>query len=763
MSEINDLIYGKDNTARIVQVEQEDGVAKLFLEHSDRIEIHEVPSKHWALSNQYHTEKAVRLKGKLHYKFGYQFATRREYQVFKNTYGKHGDVYGIGNAAEQCMVNKGITLFKGLRLEDVSLLSFDIETTGLEHNDESKILLISNTFRKNGKITKRLFAYDEYDNCAHMVQTWAAWVREIDPSNIIFHNGFAYDLPYIRFCHDKYSDEPIILGRCSKPLFFSDYESKYRVDGTRELSYKKVYCYGRNLIDTMFLAYKYDAVEKKYESYGLKKIIAQEGLEKKDRVFYDAGEIRHNYLIPEEWVKIKAYAIDDADDSITLYDLMAPPQFYLTQSVPKTFQEIVCSATGSQINAVLVRGYLQNRHSIPKADPVDERVEGGISFAIPGVYKNLFKIDIKSCYPSQILRFKLHEERKDPDANYFKLVEYFTLQRFEYKKKVQETGDSYYKNLDAAAKIFINSAYGVTNTRGLNFNSSRLADKITSESRAVIDMALRWASGKDYQYWNTKFFDTTEEKLDKRHYLSIPHTLPVPSHHDFIIGPSDTDSISFCKSDGSEMSVEERKELLSEINAISPEKILWEDDNYYKTVCAVAAKNYILWDGKKLKIKGSALKGSTKSAALKEFTRKVIDLLVKSETETEMHNSLKAVYSEYVAEAMNVQDIKRWSARKTLSSTMVESERANETRVMDALKGSNYREGDRFWCFFKTDKEQCLSENFTGEYNKTRLLKNLYDTVSIFDSVLPVKELFLNYALKKNYKLLETQMASVNN
>ena len=102
-----------------------------------------------------------------------------------------------------------------------------------------------------------------------------------------------------------------------------------------------------------------------------------------------------------------------------------------------------------------------------------EVVEGGISFAVPGIYKNVFKVDIKSCYPSQILRFKLFDENKDPEANYYKLVEHFTLQRFEYKKKGQETSDNYWKNLDAMAKIFINSSYGVANTSGLNYNSSR--------------------------------------------------------------------------------------------------------------------------------------------------------------------------------------------------------------------------------------------------------------------------------------------------
>jgi DNA polymerase elongation subunit (family B) len=507
----------------------------------------------------------------------------------------------------------------------------------------------------------------------------------------------------------------------------------------------------------MFLAYKYDAVEKKYESYGLKPIIAMEKLEKPGRVFYDASQIRFNYTDPVEMEKIKAYAIDDADDSLALYDLMSPAQFYLTQSIPKPFQLVVESATGAQINSLLVRAYLQDRHSVAKANDLsEETVEGGISFAVPNIYKNVYKIDIKSCYPSQILRFKLYDEVKDPKAYYYYLVEHFTLQRFEYKKQMIATGENYYKNLDAMAKIFINSSYGVANTSGLNYNSAEVARKITLESRNIIDMSLRWASGDGYHTWAKRFYEAVGEKEADQVYLSLPEKeLPTKYRHDFLIGPSDTDSISFCKKDMSPFTPEELKTLLDEINEQSPEKVLWEDDGYYKTIIALKAKNYVLYDGKKLKIKGSALKGSTRPEAIKEFIKKTIDTMVYTEKVEEINPALQSVYFQYVQEAIDVSDIKRWSARKTLSSTMLKSTRKNETRVIDAIAGSSYREGDRFHVFRMKDESLCLAENFKGEYCKSTLLENLYDTITIFDMVLPVKSLFLNYALKKNIKLLD--------
>jgi DNA polymerase elongation subunit (family B) len=455
----NKLIYGKNPLDRIVSIEVENETATIFRELKDgTLDIKKVPNKFWILAGRQFGSGWTRLDGDQYFKWGKQYTKFNEYMEEKKKL-PYKEIYTVSNAVEALMIKDGFTLFKNMRHDEPSILSFDIESTGLEHNDDSRVILISNTFRKLGGITKQLFCITDYNSQQEMIDDWASWVRDVDPSIICFHNGYCFDLPYIQWCYkreswrnagrptsiaengEEYDDyknvkKDILLGRCDKPMTFSSYESKYRVDGSRDLHYHKAHVYGRELVDTMFLAYKYDAVEKKYESYGLKPIIAVEKLEKPGRQFYDASKIRDNYKDPTEMAKIKAYAEDDADDALALYDLMSPAQFYLTQSIPKPFQLVVESATGAQINSLLVRAYLQDKHSVAKAsDLSEETVEGGISFAVPNIYKNVYKIDIKSCYPSQILRFKLHDPDKDPKAYYYHLVEYFTLQRFEYKEK----------------------------------------------------------------------------------------------------------------------------------------------------------------------------------------------------------------------------------------------------------------------------------------------------------------------------------------
>lgn len=506
------LIYGKNEIQGIVSVEPEAESLNIFQRIDGKLNNFSIPNKYWILASRPINNSWARLKGDLHYKWGKQFKTIADMRQAKHFLKQdEEDIYYINDGKESSMVNKGITYYKGLKPSDLSVLSFDIETTSLDPNTpEAKLLLISNTFRHQGKVYKHLFAYDDYEDEGAMLDDWCEYVRLWNPDCLIGHNIFLFDLPYMYHRAKKFGTN-LYIGRDESPIRFDKYESKKRKDQTQDIHYFKSKIYGREIVDTYFLSLDYDVVEKKYDSYGLKNIIKQEGLEKSGRVFYDANEIRNNYTIPEEWAKIKEYCVDDSDDSLMLFDLMCPAKFYLANSIPKSFQEMICSASGAQLNSFLLRSYLQEAHSVPKASPV-EYVKGGISFGVPGIYSNVIKIDLKSAYPSQVLRFKLYDPEKDPNGNFYKMVHHFTYERFELKDKYKETKDKYYYDREQANKVIINSAYGLMNTAGLNFNCLWIAKKITKETRDMIEFSLKWASGKEFEFFHQYIKEYQEDQ-----------------------------------------------------------------------------------------------------------------------------------------------------------------------------------------------------------------------------------------------------------
>lgn len=507
------LIYGKDQTENIVSVEVVDNVLIKFIEKDGQVFTTKESYKPWLITaGLINKDKQTVLEGKQAYKWMTEFDSYEEWKKAKsNLYGKR-DFYVVNNLKEQAMLRNGMTYFKGMKLQDVSVLSFDIEAAGLKKDSKSKVFCITNVFRNSHGTIKKHFYLDDYeDDEQSMLTDWCNWVRQMNPSVILGHNIYSYDLPYLDHC----CANNLFLGRDGSKISFSSKPRQKRKDGTQSYEYFEAKIFGRELIDTMFLAITYD-IGRKYESYGLKSIIKQEGLEKPDRTFIDASQISFYYenrkKNPEMWEKVKQYAAEDADDALKLYDLMMPAFFYMTQNISKPFQEMLLSATGSQINNMMVRSYLQEGHSIAKACDV-ERFEGGISMGINGIYKNTLKWDIVSAYPHTIIQYELNDDIKDPFRNFLKMVKYFTKERIKNKKLSKSTGQQYYEDLQQSMKVVINSFFGFCGAPGLNYNSPQIAARITRECRGYIEKAILWATGKTSKDWG--YIPTTERDNDE--------------------------------------------------------------------------------------------------------------------------------------------------------------------------------------------------------------------------------------------------------
>lgn len=490
------LINGKSNLEKIVSIEVKDGSAEIFQQNENgSISSQFVNNRYWLLSNRKISPAFKKLNGTLHYQYGRQFSERDEFLKYRNIYrNQKEDIYSIYNEKESLMVKDGHSYYKGLQPKDVSVLSFDIETTGLDPNaKDAFVVLISTTHRNHkGIISKKLFSYDYYQSQAEMLDDFCKYVRILNPSIIVGHNIVPFDFHYLNVTA-KRNNTRLMLGRDDSEIRFNSYDSKFRVDGNRDLEFKNCYIYGREIVDTYFIAQKFD-VARNFSSYGLKPLVKELGQEDPNRTFYDAQQIRFNYKNPIEFEKIKAYAVDDSDDSLKIWDIMGGVFFHLAPIIPKSFQDIVFTASGSQINALMVRAYLQDGHSIPKADEA-KKFEGAISFAVPGIYENCFKIDLAALYPSIMVEYEVYDEAKDPKGYLLQLVKIFREKRMYYKKLAKDTKEQIYTDMDNCYKGIVNSFYGFCGAPGLQFNSLDCAEFITKTGREILLYTIKWASG----------------------------------------------------------------------------------------------------------------------------------------------------------------------------------------------------------------------------------------------------------------------------
>lgn len=766
----NDLIYGKDKTEGIVAIECVNDKLQLFMQDGS---VQTRPAQYYYLCNNPLNHKFKKLNGNNHYKYIRRFTKRKEYD--KSRYlakKKNKDIYCIWDDVEANMVIQGLTLFKGMKIEDLKVLAFDIETNGFARDKNSKVFVITNSIKLNGKILTKQFRLDHFENGKEMIDSWCDWIREINPDIITGHNIFSFDFDFL-IHYASINNTKLRLGRDNSEIVIPKRVRKKRVDGSQTWDFKNYKIFGRHIIDGIFLAVMYD-IGKNYPSWGLKSIIEYEGFVSEDRQFYDASLIGKNWYNLVEREKIVNYCKHDGLDSLQIFNLMTPSFFYMAQSIPKPFQTIINGASGAWLNSIMVRTYLQENGSIPKADE-QEYVAGGMSYGIAGVYKNVVKFDAASYYPHTILTFDIYDKSKDPKQYYLKMVKYFTNKRFEQKRKHKETGNKYFDDLQASSKIFINSAYGLLQTTGLNFNSPKKAALITKCCRAGLQKCVEWATNKPISYWWKEYYnkETSSQDFNNYDYIDTKAELKYKEmpRHDWKLVNLDTDSLSFCKKDNSLFTKEDYNLILKEINKIMYSE--WEDDGSFDKVVVIKAKNYVLKNGNQIKLKGSSISDPKKEKALIEMLHTIlIDCLI--------HETVDYVdiYHKYIKEALNVTDINKWSVKKSISEKMLTSERKNETKVMDALKGKDFQVGDKVYIFqdidgqrqkiakgkpvFLKDGTPKMEPNdiyrtvdeFTGTYDKWHYVKRVYKTIEILSPILDMNKI-VNYNLKKNRKLVE--------
>jgi DNA polymerase I len=767
LEKTRNLIFGKDATRGVVNITLKNDKVFLYKQTENGIELETFDYSPWVLSPKALRPYSERLKGDQYYKFITSTTTEKFHEASKKF---HKEMW-LPRSIEECfLLAEGVTYHKGMKANEVSILSFDIETSGLVMDESSRIFLISNTFRSNGHTIRKLFSVDEYPNQREMITDWVDWVRKVDPSIMCGHNVLSYDFPYIKHCYQDNLD----LGRDQSPAEFSDRTSKFRKDGSQQYDYHNVRITGREIVDTFFLSIKYD-IGRDFPSYGLKPIVKHLGLEKEGRTFIDASQIKtqwNNLAIRE---KIKQYAIEDSDDALKLFDLMIPAYFYLAQSVPKTLQQMINEAAGSQLDALMVRSYLQNGYSQPRTS-AKVPFEGAISMGCPGVYEHVCKADIASLYPSVMLEYGIHDKQKDPDNHMIQMLSYFRDERLLNKKLAKETGDKYYDDMQNAQKIMINSLYGFMGSGFLLYNYPKGAAEVTRRGREILLKGVEWATGHTLQ---RVIKEIANEGSDTEE-ISYEYVVgeKVGDGSGFSLVNVDTDSFSITKNQ--EITKEDFKELLKVLNGQFPDLIRWEDDGIYEKVIVIRAKNYVLVRDGKVKFKGSAITDQKKEPALTEMLEKMVYALLDDEKA-----ALPFIYREYIKEAVNIQFINRWCTKKTVTKSVLQPNRLTELKVLNAIKESidkniieGVAEGDKVWVynsikgeiqarakgelvFYKDGRAKMIPNAILRDVrlwerdeDREHYLDRVHSTVQILSNLLDMDQ-FIDYNKKSNDEQLK--------
>ncbi|HUO03976.1 MAG TPA: 3'-5' exonuclease [Candidatus Binataceae bacterium] len=508
----------------------------------------------------------------------------------KNVSGKtpsapNAPYVALSDPVEQHLMLTGTTFFMGMQFSDLRRLQLDIETyisPGFEFpsaaREGDRIVAISLT---DSTGFERLLKGTEMDERA-MIEEMVRIVAERDPDVIEGHNLFRFDLEYIE-TRARRLKVKLKLGRGGGEM--SARASRLQI-AERSIAYRRYDIPGRSIIDTWILAQHYDIASRQLESLGLKQVAIHFGIARPGRVYLDASKVSHYF--DREPDKLFEYALDDARETGALAETLSPSYFVQARIFPYSYQNVVLRGNATKIDALMMRAYLRQGHSIPEPQPPIPVAGGFTEIRRAGVALGVLHCDVTSLYPSLMLEFG-YAPASDRLGVFLKLLGDLRSFRVRAKSLAHVLAGSDRREAEALQqtfKILINSFYGYLGFAMGHFNDFDQAGAVTKHGRDLIQAAVAKLEGENAQ--------VIEVDTDGIYFVPPPEAA----------GESDAEK------------------LLEKVGAVMPRGIRLEIDGRYAAMFSYKMKNYVLLDESgAMTIRGSGLR----SRGLERFQRRFME------------------------------------------------------------------------------------------------------------------------------------------
>jgi DNA polymerase, archaea type len=689
--ERNFLLYGVDDTERVVSVEPAGGSAvRRYVRDTDGVlkteTIRTIP---WLVTTESgarecsRPESTRRLHGDLVLDVRVEFSAWRDFRASADLLReRHLPAFALQSPVEQYLTASGCTLFKGMEYHQLRRLQLDIETTSLDPSDPEAEILVVALRTSNGE--EELLHQGDFDE-AELLSRLSQRIVEIDPDVIEGHNLFNFDVPYLMRRAQRHGVSLEWGRNGSTPV--SGRTRRLRA-GARSIPFQNVHVYGRHLIDTYHQIQRYDATGELL-SYGLKESVEALGLERSNRVFVPGDQIASVWQSDPE--TILAYALDDVRDVALLSELAAPTDFYQTQMLPRTFQNVAIGGTGEKINALLVRAYLSEDHSLPTPEPPRDYPGGLTELRDIGVFQPVVKCDVESLYPAIMLVDDIAPSRDQLDT-YPRLLSVLTERRFEAKRMARVTSgaeQARLNGLQSSFKVLINSFYGYLGYGRALFNDFAAAERVTRRGQELILNVV--------------------DELERRGAIPIE---------------IDTDGVYF-KPPESVREEHEEEEFVAQVGSALPAGINLAHDGSYQGMISLRTKNYVLLtrDGRLL-MKGSSLRSRRDEGVLRRFLREAARVFILESPDAAREKYLR-IATEIIERRLGPDEVYRTESitDKTYSSS-------SNRRLAEAVSGTAV--GERVQVYERQDGQLVPMAQYASDEDRDYLLRRLRDCAQRF-------------------------------
>ena len=590
--EKNTLLFGADPTPRIVAVELgESGTVRVHRRETDGSTVTDVEPFHpfvWADSDVVdlgiETEK---LRGNLKYGWLITVDSWKELIALRNGLKNAGrDFFAFTDSIQHYLTATGRTLFKDLPFEELKRMQLEVlSVAGVGdpgNNDHVMSIALSDNTGWEELIVVDPNNVEESERNA--LRRLTALIKERDPDVIEGHDLFRVHLPLL-VARAKKLKTKLDWGRSGG--FLRSRPSRLQI-AEKTIDYPKFTIDGRHFVDTFLLAQFYDVGMRSLAGFERTDVARHFDLCDSEQVSGLTGkELQRAYLGDSEMFQRRALC--GVRETRALSDLLSPSYFIQAQIFPYNYQDVIVRGNATRINALFLREYFRQRHSIPEL-PMPRAFEGGYTdIFFTGVARNVWHCDVASLYPSIMLQFDCFPATDELQIFRHLLTDLRNF-RLEAKARMRAERDParqhHLQALQNTFKILLNSFYGYLGFAQGHFADFDAAARVTQIGRDLLKKMIDWLNARGAQ------------------------VIEVDTDGIYFVPPEEIDIDNL------------QKDLAKEL----PAGIDVEIDEQFDAMLSYKAKNYALLtkDGDVI-IKGGALK----SRGLEKFQRVFLEEMIK--------------------------------------------------------------------------------------------------------------------------------------
>ena len=616
--EKNTLLFGADPTPGIVAIELgETGTVKVYRREADGSTVADVEPFHpfvWCDSDVVDLGiESEKLEHDLKYGWLITVDSWKELISLRNGLKNAGrDFFAFSDPVQHYLTATGRTLFKDLPFEElkrmqIEVLSFEEPVAGVaDAGPGDHIMSIALSDNSGWEELLIVDPKNVEESEYAVLKELTAIVKERDPDLIEGHNIFRFDLPYL-VQRARKTKTKLDWGRADG--FLRSRPSRLQI-AEKTIDYPKFTVGGRHFVDTFLLAQFYDVGMRSLAGFERTDVARHFDLCDSEEISALTGkELQRAYIGNSE--QFRRRALCGVRETRALSELLSPSYFIQAQIFPYNYQDVIVRGNATRINALFLREYFRQRHSIPEL-PMARAFEGGYTdIFFTGVARNVWHCDIASLYPSVMLQFDCFPATDQLQIFRHLLTDLRTF-RLEAKSKMRAEKDPgkrhHLQALQNTFKILLNSFYGYLGFAQGHFADFDAAARVTQIGRDLLKKMIDWLGAH-----GAKVIEVDTDGI-----YFVP-----PSSVEAGVSPAKTKGNA---ADTAAVTADQIEELQRGLVNELPPGIEVEFDEQFDAMFSYKAKNYaLLTRNGDVIIKGGALK----SRGLEKFQRVFLEEMIK--------------------------------------------------------------------------------------------------------------------------------------